>query len=205
MPTTDSTRDPRELLPLTPAAFEILLALGDGERHGYQIMRSVDERTEGALTLHAGTLYRALARLLESGLIAELQERPDPEHDDERRRYYRLTPFGIQVTRAEAEKPRRTGGCWRPIPASFETASAPACCRASATGVARRVDEGCQRLPASGSRRWRMSRETRSASTGWCGRAGEPAQRPRSPGRAHGAAWLKTSGRRSDSSGAGRG
>lgn len=98
------TRRPEDLLPLTPAAFEILLALGNGEAHGYQIMQEVDARTGGRLTLHAGTLYRALARLLDAGLLAELDERPDPAHDDERRRYYRLTPFGIRVTAAEAER-----------------------------------------------------------------------------------------------------
>ena len=91
-------------LPLTPVAFEILLALADGEQHGYSIMREVERRSSGAVSLHAGTLYRALARLLESGLIEELEERPDPEHDDERRRYYELTPNGIAVARAEAER-----------------------------------------------------------------------------------------------------
>jgi DNA-binding PadR family transcriptional regulator len=91
-------------LPLTPVAFEILLALADGERHGYSIMREVADRSGGAVTLHPGTLYRALARLLESGLIEELDERPDPDHDDERRRYYRLTARGIAVARAEAER-----------------------------------------------------------------------------------------------------
>lgn len=91
-------------LPLTPVAFEILLALADGEQHGYSIMREVAQRSDGAITLHPGTLYRALARLLESGLIDELDERPDPAHDDERRRYYRLTDRGIAVGRAEAER-----------------------------------------------------------------------------------------------------
>ncbi len=71
------------LLPLTPVAFEILLALADGERHGYSILQEVEARSGGAVSLHAGTLYRALARLLESGLIAELTESPDP---DQRRR-----------------------------------------------------------------------------------------------------------------------
>ena len=75
---------PQAFLPLTPVAFEILLALAEGEQHGYSIMREVDRRSNGAVTLHPGTLYRALARLLESGLIAELDERPDPQHDDER-------------------------------------------------------------------------------------------------------------------------
>lgn len=95
---------PGPFLPLTPVAFEILLALADGERHGYSIMREVADRSGGAVALHPGTLYRALARLLESGLIDELAERPDPENDDERRRYYRLTDRGIAVARAEAER-----------------------------------------------------------------------------------------------------
>jgi DNA-binding PadR family transcriptional regulator len=91
-------------LPLTPVAFEILLALADGEQHGYAIMREVEQRSSGAVVLHPGTLYRALARLLESGLIDELAERPQPDRDDERRRYYQLTPTGIAVARAEAER-----------------------------------------------------------------------------------------------------
>jgi DNA-binding PadR family transcriptional regulator len=92
------------LLPLTPVAFEILLALADGEQHGYRIMQQVSARSAGAVTLHAGTLYRALARLLEAELIEELDERPDPDADDSRRRYYRLTERGIAVAQAEAER-----------------------------------------------------------------------------------------------------
>jgi DNA-binding PadR family transcriptional regulator len=88
-------------LPLTPVAFEILLALADGDRHGYAIMREVEHRSDGAVRLHAGTLYRALARLLESGLIEEL-EGTAARDDDERRRSYRLTERGIAVARAEA-------------------------------------------------------------------------------------------------------
>jgi len=95
---------PDSFLPLTPVAFEIMLALADGEQHGYSVMREVEQRSRGAITLHPGTLYRALARLLESGLIAELDERPDPAHDDERRRYYQLTERGIAVARAEAQR-----------------------------------------------------------------------------------------------------
>ena len=95
---------PHSFLPLTPVAFEILLALADGDQHGYSIMSEVEGRSNGTVTLHPGTLYRALARLLESGLIAELDERPDPQHDDERRRYYQLTERGIAVARAEAER-----------------------------------------------------------------------------------------------------
>jgi len=95
---------PDALLPLTPVAFEILLALADGERHGYSILQEVEHRSGGAVALHAGTLYRALARLLESGLIEELRDSPDPSSTDERRRYYGLTPRGIAVARAEAER-----------------------------------------------------------------------------------------------------
>jgi DNA-binding PadR family transcriptional regulator len=95
---------PDTFLPLTAVAFEILLALAEGEQHGYSIMREVADRSGGAVTLHPGTLYRALARLLENGLIEELDERPDPANDDERRRYYRLTERGIAVARAEAER-----------------------------------------------------------------------------------------------------
>ena len=89
-------------LPLTPVSFEILLALAGGEQHGYAVMLDVERRTSGAISLHAGSLYRALNRLLEAGLIQELDERPDRQHDDERRRYYRLTPRGRKAAEAEA-------------------------------------------------------------------------------------------------------
>jgi DNA-binding PadR family transcriptional regulator len=95
---------PATFLPLTPVAFEILLALADGERHGYSILQEVESRSGGAVALHAGTLYRVLARLLESELIDELSESPDPTSDDERRRYYRLTQRGIAVARAEVAR-----------------------------------------------------------------------------------------------------
>ena len=91
---------PESFLPLTPVAFEILLALADGERHGYSILQEVESRSGGAVSLHAGTLYRALARLLESDLIEELDE-SEASNGDERRRYYRLTTRGIAVARAE--------------------------------------------------------------------------------------------------------
>jgi DNA-binding PadR family transcriptional regulator len=90
-------------LPLTPVVFEIALALAAGERHGYEIMQDVERRTDGAIVLHPGTLYRALGRLLDQGLIEELDERPAAE-DDERRRYYRLTALGHGVARAEVER-----------------------------------------------------------------------------------------------------
>jgi len=95
---------PESHLPLAPATFQILLALVDGERHGYAIMKEVAERTEGTVRLGPGTLYGALKRLLESGLVEEGGERADPELGDERRRYYRLTRFGLRVARAEARR-----------------------------------------------------------------------------------------------------
>ena len=98
------TRRPEEFLPLTPAMFHILLALADKERHGYHIMREVDERTEGNVKLGPGTLYGSIKRMMADGLIEELEERPDPELDDERRRYYRLTDFGFRVAAAEAQR-----------------------------------------------------------------------------------------------------
>ena len=97
-------RSPEEFLPLTPAMFHILLALADKERHGYHIMQEVDERTEGKVRLGPGTLYGSIKRMLADGWVEETEERPDPEMDDERRRYYRLTDFGFRVASAEAER-----------------------------------------------------------------------------------------------------
>jgi DNA-binding PadR family transcriptional regulator len=97
-------RNPQDLLPLTPAMFHILLALADRERHGYHIMQEVEERTEGNVRLGPGTLYGSIKRMLGDGWIEETEERPDPEMDDERRRYYRLTDFGYRVATAEAER-----------------------------------------------------------------------------------------------------
>ncbi len=95
---------PESLLPLPPAAFHILLSLAEEDRHGYAIMEIVAERTHGEVKLSPGTLYRTIQRMLEQGLIVETRERPSPEEDDERRRYYRLTPFGGAVARAEARR-----------------------------------------------------------------------------------------------------
>ena len=95
---------PDRFLPLTPVVFEIALALAAGERHGYEIMQDVERRTDGQIVLHPGTLYRALGRLLDQGLIEELDERPAAGQDDERRRYYRLTTLGQAVARAEVER-----------------------------------------------------------------------------------------------------
>ena len=90
------------LLPLPAATFHILLALGERDLHGYAIMQDVAARTGGALKLSAGTLYRSIQRMQEQGLIVESRSRPHPDEDDERRRYYRLTPLGAAVARAEA-------------------------------------------------------------------------------------------------------
>jgi DNA-binding PadR family transcriptional regulator len=98
------TSDADALLPLPPVTFHILVALADEDRHGYAIMQDVAARTDGALKLGAGTLYRSVQRMLEQGLIAEVSARPAPELDDERRRYYRITPFGRSVARAEARR-----------------------------------------------------------------------------------------------------
>src|SRR5437879_6118048 len=94
--------DPETLLPLTPAVFHILLALADGDCHGYGIMQEVERRSEGKVRLGPGTLYGSIKRLLHAGLIEESEVRP--EADDERRRYYRLTDFGQRVAAAEAER-----------------------------------------------------------------------------------------------------
>lgn len=96
--------EPESLLPLPSAAFHILMALAADDRHGYAIIQEVARRTNNSLRLGAGTLYRSLQRMLEQGLIVETGERPDPSLDDERRRYYRITPYGESVARAEATR-----------------------------------------------------------------------------------------------------
>ena len=92
------------MLPLSSQVFHILVALASGDQHGYAIMQDVADRTGGELRLSPGTLYGSLKRLLEQGLIVELRERERPKSDDERRRYYRLTPFGRKVVQAEADR-----------------------------------------------------------------------------------------------------
>jgi DNA-binding PadR family transcriptional regulator len=96
--------DPEDLLPLTPAVFHVLVALADGERHGYAIMQEVAEHTDGRMQMGPGTLYGTIKRLIEARLIEESDERPDPHLDDERRRYYRLSALGQRVVRAEAKR-----------------------------------------------------------------------------------------------------
>jgi len=95
---------PDALLPLTPAVFHIMLALVGSDRHGYGIMQEVKAYTDGKLRIGPGTLYRSIRQMLVEGLIIELDERPDPELDDQRRRYYRLTNFGQRVLKAETER-----------------------------------------------------------------------------------------------------
>jgi DNA-binding PadR family transcriptional regulator len=97
-------QSPEDLLPLTPPVFHILLALTDEERHGYGIMQDVARQTDDALQLGPGTLYGCLKRMLAAGLVQESDERPDPELDDQRRRYYRMTGLGQRVARAEAQR-----------------------------------------------------------------------------------------------------
>jgi len=98
------TKTPEDLLPLTPPVFHILLALSEGERHGYAIMQEVAADTGGSLLLGPGTLYGCLKRMLAARLVEESDERPDPDLDDERRRYYRITALGARTLRAEAER-----------------------------------------------------------------------------------------------------
>jgi len=105
--------DPQTLLPLPVSEFQILLALADEERHGYAIRREVAERTDGDVQLGPGTLYGSIKRMVNSGLIAESDERPDPALDDERRRYYRITPLGRKVAAAEARRMERLVGIAR--------------------------------------------------------------------------------------------
>jgi DNA-binding PadR family transcriptional regulator len=92
------------LLPLTSVMFHVLLSLSDADRHGYAILKEVEERTGAEVTLSTGTLYGVIKRALADGLIVESRRRPRAEEDDERRRYYRLTDFGRQVVTAEARR-----------------------------------------------------------------------------------------------------
>ena len=97
-------RDPESLLPLTPGMFQVLIALADGDKHGYAVIKEVTRRTDGEIALSAGTLYTIIRRFEQEGVIAESAQRPDAALDDERRRYYGLTEFGRDVARAEARR-----------------------------------------------------------------------------------------------------
>lgn len=100
----DTIQNPEKLLPLTPAVFNILLALADGEKHGYAIMQEVEANTHGQVLMGPGTLYGSIKRMLQVGLIEECDDRVDPEMDDQRRRYYHLTGLGNQILHLEAER-----------------------------------------------------------------------------------------------------
>ena len=97
-------RNPVPFGPLTPSMFHVLLALAGDDLHGYAILKEVELRTDGKVRLSTGTLYGIIKRFLNDGLIAELRSRPAESEDDERRRYYRLTPKGREVATAEAER-----------------------------------------------------------------------------------------------------
>lgn len=99
-----ASAEPESFLPLTPAMFHILMALAKGESHGYAIMQDVETSTDGHFRIGPGTLYGSIKRMLASGWIEEVNERPDPDLDDERRRYYRLTGLGRQVAEVEAQR-----------------------------------------------------------------------------------------------------
>ena len=101
---TDTLQNPEEMLPLTPAVFNILLALADGEKHGYGIMQEVETNTKGQVLMGPGTLYGSIKRMLQADLIEESDERADPEMDDQRRKYYKLTNLGRRVLNMEAER-----------------------------------------------------------------------------------------------------
>ena len=105
-----ATPGPESFLPLHRDTFHILVSLADRDRHGYAVMQDVLERTDGKLRLSPSSLYASIRRLLEQDLIEELAERPDPAHDDERRRYYRLTKLGRDVAKAEARRLERLLG-----------------------------------------------------------------------------------------------
>lgn len=106
-PTRRQGDSPEDFLPLHKDTFHILIALADQDRHGYSILLDIAARTDGAIRLSPSSLYAAIRRLLETELIEELDERPDPEHDDERRRYYRLTGLGREVAIAEGRRLER--------------------------------------------------------------------------------------------------
>lgn len=98
--------EPDSFLPLSVAVFHMLLSLSEGERHGYALKREILQRTNGQMNLGSGALYGNINRMLEQGWIEESEERPDPHLDDERRRYYRITPLGRRVAAAEAARMR---------------------------------------------------------------------------------------------------
>ena len=107
MPDYPRRRLPQQFLPLTVPVFQMLLSLSDRDLHGYAIIQDIRERTENEVELTASTLYAAIKRLLDGRLIEELDSRPGPEDDDPRRRYYRITPLGMDVARLETARLER--------------------------------------------------------------------------------------------------
>jgi len=99
---SQTEKRPEDMLPLTPAVFHILLALADGEKHGYAIMQEVEVISGGTVNMGPGTLYGSIKRMLKAGLIEETDDRPDPKIDHQQRRYYQLTDFGERVLKAES-------------------------------------------------------------------------------------------------------
>jgi DNA-binding PadR family transcriptional regulator len=104
--TSNDQPHPNDLTPLSPAVFHILLSLAEGERHGYALRREIAQRTNGKLKPGPGVLYGSIHKMLAWALIEESDERPDPHLDDERRRYYRITPYGRKVAQAETARLR---------------------------------------------------------------------------------------------------
>ena len=101
------SRDPKSFLPLKPVDFLLLLALAEDEQHGYGLVQSISDRSQGMVELEPGNLYRVIKRLVDDGLIAPSSRRPAPDRDDERRRYYKLTPAGARVAALEAQRLRQ--------------------------------------------------------------------------------------------------
>ena len=97
-------REPESCLPLTPAAFHVLMGLVDGEKHGYAILKDIQRRAGDRVKMSVSTLYGVIQRLESEGLIGEAMSRPDPALDDERRRYFKITDFGRAVARAELRR-----------------------------------------------------------------------------------------------------
>ena len=104
LPLVKTMKSPEDFLPLTPTVFNILLALADGEKHGYGMMLEIEANTDGQMLMGPGTLYGSIKRMLKAGLIEDSDERPDPKMDDQRRRYYRLTGLGRRTLQLEAER-----------------------------------------------------------------------------------------------------
>lgn len=103
---TPASPDPDPFLPLKPTDYQILFVLFQGRLHGYGMVKAIEDRTDGRVGLEPSNLYRRIRRLMRDGLVEESEERPAPELDDERRRYYGLTSLGRKVLVAEAERMR---------------------------------------------------------------------------------------------------